>query len=104
MFYTDPTNTTVALPKFKMFNQSTVTASPFNPSLRYLWDFGVPTLADDTSTAKNTQYSYGKDTATYQISLIVTTDKGCKDTAYKTVHIGPDIIVFIPDVFTPDQA
>ena len=103
-FYTDPTSTTVALPKFKMYNQSTVTAAPFNPTLRYLWDFGVATLMDDTSTARNTQYSYGKDTATYRISLIVTTDKGCKDTAYKTVYIGPDIIVFIPDVFTPDDA
>jgi len=103
-FYTDPTSTTVALPKFKMYNQSTVTAAPFNPTLRYLWDFGVPTLMEDTSTARNTQYSYGKDTATYRISLIVTTDKGCKDTAYKTVYIGPDIIVFIPDVFTPDDA
>ena len=104
MFYTDPTKTTVALPKFKMYNQSTVTASPFNPTMRYLWDFGVPTLMDDSSTSKDPRYSYGKDTATYQIMLIVTTDKGCKDTAYKTVRIGPDIIVFIPDVFTPDDA
>ncbi|MEY2938873.1 MAG: hypothetical protein RL062_1462, partial [Bacteroidota bacterium] len=104
MFYTDPTKTTVALPKFKMYNQSTVTASPFNPTMRYLWDFGVPSVMDDTSTTKDPRYSYGKDTATYQIMLIVTTDKGCKDTAYKTVHIGPDIIVFIPDVFTPDDA
>jgi gliding motility-associated-like protein len=104
MFYTDPTKTTVALPKFKMYNQSTVTASPFNPTMRYLWDFGVPALMDDSSTTKDPRYSYGKDTATYQIMLIVTTDKGCKDTAYKTVFIGPDIIVFIPDVFTPDDA
>ncbi|MEK0440941.1 MAG: hypothetical protein RLZZ504_1857, partial [Bacteroidota bacterium] len=103
-FYTDPTKTTVALPKFRMFNQSTVTASPFNPTTRYLWDFGVPSLMDDTSTAKNTQYSYGKDTATYTIRLITVTDKGCADTTYRSVFVGPDIIVFIPDAFTPDGA
>jgi gliding motility-associated-like protein len=61
-------------------------------------------LLDDTSTAKNAYYSYGKDTATYTIRLITTTDKGCSDTTYRSVHIGPDIIVFIPDAFTPDGA
>ena len=41
----------------------------------YAWDFGDPTKLDDTSTLKNAFYSYGKDTATYTITLIVKSDK-----------------------------
>jgi gliding motility-associated-like protein len=43
-------------------------------------------------------------TGTYWIKLIVTTDKGCKDSSMKKVVIGPDIIIFVPDAFTPDNA
>ncbi|MEY3800165.1 MAG: hypothetical protein RLZZ548_45, partial [Bacteroidota bacterium] len=103
-FTTDPTKTTVALPKFKFTNTSTINGSVFAGSLGYLWDFGVAAMMDDTSTVKNTLYAYGKDTATYTIRLIVKSDKGCADTAYRTVYVGPDIIVFIPDAFTPDGA
>lgn len=35
---------------------------------------------------------------------MVTTDKGCKDSTLSRVLIGPDIIVFVPDAFTPDNA
>lgn len=103
-FNTDPTKTTVALPKFRMLNSSSVNSSVFAPNLKYAWDFGDPTKLDDTSTLKNAFYSYGKDTATYTITLIVKSDKGCADTVTKLVYIGPDIIVFIPDAFTPDNA
>ena len=103
-FNTDPTKTTVALPKFRMLNSSSINSSVFAPNLKYAWDFGDPTKLDDTSTLKNAFYSYGKDTATYTITLIVKSDKGCADTVTKLVYIGPDIIVFIPDAFTPDNA
>jgi gliding motility-associated-like protein len=36
--------------------------------------------------------------------LVVTTDKGCKDSSLQRVVIGPDIIIFVPDAFTPDGA
>jgi gliding motility-associated-like protein len=101
-FVTDPTKTTVALPKFKLTNTSSINGSVFPAVLNYHWDFGVANQSDDTSTAKSTLYSYGKDTATYTIRLITKSDKGCADTAYRNVYVGPDIIVFIPDAFTPD--
>jgi len=103
-FVTDPPySTTVALPKFKITNMSTVTQSPFAPTMRYNWDFGTGN-ANDTSTMKDPRFAYGKDTATYTIRLITTTNHGCSDTAERKVVVGPDIIVFIPDVFTPDGA
>lgn len=103
-FVTDPPySTTVALPKFKITNMSTVTQNPFAPTMRYTWDFGTGN-ANDTSTMKDPRFAYGKDTATYTIRLITTTNHGCSDTAERKVVVGPDIIVYIPDVFTPDGA
>ncbi|MFY7946456.1 MAG: PKD domain-containing protein, partial [Bacteroidia bacterium] len=106
-FVTDPpVGTTVALPKFKTENLSTLDKSVFTGGwMNYLWDFDDPiTDPNDTSTMQNPRYAYGKDTNTYTISLRVTSDKGCVNTFSRNVLVGPDIIVFIPDVFTPDGA
>ena len=102
-FETDPSfSTTVALPKFTMINKSSVEQIPFSPSLSYVWDFGTGN-PDDTMMSENPRFAYSRDTGLYDITLYVTTSNGCKDTFTRKVHIGPDIIVFIPDVFTPDQ-
>ena len=103
-FSTDPPyHTTVALPKFRMINQSTIDAVPFSPTLNYNWNFGTGN-ANDTSSARDPRFAYGKDTALYNIKLIVSSNHGCSDTFNQNVHIGPDIIVYIPNVFTPDEA
>ncbi|MBL7812608.1 MAG: gliding motility-associated C-terminal domain-containing protein, partial [Bacteroidetes bacterium] len=102
-FTTDPNKTTIALPKFKMNNLSSVAQNPFNPQMYYLWNFGTGN-PNDTSTQTNPRFAYGKDTATYTITLQVTTNHGCTNTTTRQVIVGPDIIVFIPDVFTPDGA
>lgn len=101
-FATDPSKTTIALPKFKTLNRSVLDKSAFPGGfMKYRWDFGT-TDPNDTSSAFQPSYSYGKDTATYTITLVVISDKGCADTFRRKVIVGPDIIVFIPDVFTPD--
>jgi gliding motility-associated-like protein len=107
LFSTDPPfKTTVALPKFKTINQSSIPSAPFSPKMSYKWDFGTwYDPYDDTFTSFEPRYAYGKDTATYTIQLIVTSQPGgCTDTFRKAVFVGPDIIVWIPDVFTPDGA
>jgi gliding motility-associated-like protein len=107
LFSTDPPfKTTVALPKFKTINQSSIPSVPFNPQMSYKWDFGTwYDPYDDTFVSFEPRYAYGKDTATYTIQLIVTSQPGgCTDTFRKAVFVGPDIIVWIPDVFTPDGA
>jgi len=101
-FYTDPKyHTTVALPKFIMYNQSSVVQNPFNPTLSYMWDFG--TSKPDTSMMQSPRFAYSRDTGKYLIRLLVKTNHGCFDTASQWIHIGPDIIVFVPDVFTPNE-
>lgn len=102
IFTTDPLiKTTVALPKFRTFNSSSVSQNPFSTSMTYNWSWGK-TFKVGGDTLKEPSIIFGKDTGTYWIKLYVTTDKNCKDTVTRTVIIGPDIIVFIPDGFTPD--
>jgi gliding motility-associated-like protein len=101
-FRTDPKyHTTVALPKFIMYNESSVQQNPFNPTMGYVWDFG--TSKPDTSMIQSPRFAYSRDTGVYHIKLLVTTNHGCTDTASQWIHIGPDIIVFVPDVFTPNS-
>jgi gliding motility-associated-like protein len=104
VFNTDPLyKTTVALPKFKTINTSSVSQNPFVTNMKHNWTWGK-SYKIGSDTLKNSNIVFGKDTGTYWIKLIVTTDKGCKDSSMKRVVIGPDIIIFVPDAFTPDNA
>jgi len=104
VFNTDPLyKTTVALPKFKTINTSSVSQNPFVTNMKHNWTWGK-SYKIGTDTLKNSNIVFGKDTGTYWIKLVVTTDKGCKDSSMKKVVIGPDIIIFVPDAFTPDNA
>jgi gliding motility-associated-like protein len=100
-FRSDPTfYTTIALPKFQFFNQSAIADQS---TLRYEWNFGTGN-PNDSSRRRDPAFSYGKDTATYDVRLIAISDKGCRDTIVRKVQIGPDIIVFVPNAFTPDAS
>jgi gliding motility-associated-like protein len=66
-----------------------------------VWDFGTP--GGDTAMSENPRFAYSRDTGVYRIYLMATSNQGCMDTFSRLVHIGPDIIVFVPDVFTPNQ-
>ena len=71
--------------------------------MKYGWTWGK-SFKIGSDTLKNSNIIFGKDTGTYWIKLVVITDKGCKDSSMKKVVIGPDIIIFVPDAFTPDNA
>jgi gliding motility-associated-like protein len=59
-------------------------------TITYLWNFG------DSGTSVNSSdtHTYGTPSGTYPVSLIVTSDHGCKDTANLTVQ----------NILTPDSA
>jgi len=84
-----------------MINKSKIEQNPFAPTLRYVWDFG--TTNGDTAMSENPRFAYSRDTGVYRIFLTAISNHGCIDTFSRAVHIGPDIIVFVPDVFTPNQ-
>jgi len=100
-FDPDPNNkTTTALPRFKFNNMSKV-SGVLNSSVVYnLWTFGT---GDTTNQYSPTKY-YSSDTGTYNVRLVVKTNHGCLDTVTKSVIIGPDIIVYIPNAYSPNNS
>ena len=103
IFTTDPLyKTTVALPRFRTINTSSVSQNPFVTNMKYNWGWGK-SFKVGSDTVKSPSIIFGKDTGIYWIKLVVTTNKGCKDSVNQRVLIGPDIIIFVPDAFTPDN-
>ena len=58
----------------------------------YFWDFGVPTLTNDTSNLYSPSYTY-QDTGKYTVTLIANRGKPCTDTVKKEVYAYPTLIV-----------
>lgn len=50
------------------------------------WDFGVTSVADDTSNVPRADYVY-KDSGTYHVALTVTNSKGCEKTVSKDLVV-----------------
>lgn len=97
-FEPKPRKATVALPRIRFANLSTKVTD----STKYYWNFGD--MAGGTSTDKNPSYWYtNTDTGTYIVTMTATTENGCVDTTQQEVKIGPEMTVFIPNAFTPDN-
>lgn len=104
-FVPDPNNsTTAALPKFTFTNKSGVEDILNSEIVTNFWDFGDLNMLEDTSFKKSPTWIYGTDTATYYVRLFVETNHGCKDSIMLPVVVGPDILVFIPNAFTPNES
>jgi len=104
-FTPNPNNkTTSALPRFRFTNNSIVVNTLASKITKNMWDFGDLNSNTDTSTLLNPEYFYNSDTNSYWVSLIVETNHGCRDTVSKMVIVGPDILVYIPNAFTPGGA
>ena len=103
-FTPNPNNyTTAALPRFKFNNESSVSSTLNSAITKNEWDFGDPLSNTDTSTEVSPLFFYRGDTAVYDVWLKVTTNHGCVDSTKRRVVIGPDILVFIPNAFTPGK-
>jgi gliding motility-associated-like protein len=69
-------------------SQFTDTSSPSSPSIitKWRWNFNDPFATNDTSLVQNPSWQYSN-AADYNVQLIVTTDKGCTDTAAKVFTV-----------------
>lgn len=104
-FTPDPNNsTTAALPRFRFNNESGVSATLGSRISGNFWDFGDLNSNTDTSSQRSPEFYYNSDTASYWVTLIVESNYGCRDTVMKKVIIGPDILVYIPNAFSPEGA
>lgn len=107
-FAPQPGVTTVVNPYIFFKNRSTHVN---DESTGYSWYFDDPKNDADTSKEKDYRYLY-EDTGTYHVRLIATnkypTDYGktyiCVDTLIRKVIVEPEILVFIPNVFSPDNS
>ncbi len=86
--------TTITQPSFWFINQSGLNQN-------WLWNFGT-NQSKAISKEANPKYSYS-DTGNYTVSLTGTDHFGCSDIRYKTVVVRPDLLIFIPNAFSPNN-
>lgn len=86
--------TTIMQPYFWFLNHS-------EPNLSWLWDFGT-THEDNYSIEESPKYSY-TDTGNYEVLLNGTNIFGCLTLVSKMVVVRPDLLIFIPNAFTPNN-
>jgi len=67
------------------------------------WDFDDPASDDDNSSGTQNPSHIYTDTGTFIVQLIVYNNSSCSDTVEKPITVKPEIIVFIPNAFTPDK-
>ncbi len=91
IFDQNPTDVFIAQPWIQFYNRS-------QQATRYRWDFGDGVYIYDTSTT----HEY-LDTGTFTVQLVAFNQYGCTDTAYNRFTIRPELVVYIPDAFTPNN-
>ena len=77
------------LPSFTGFCDGSLNIQFINNSFgtsSYLWDFGVPNVTNDISTAITPVFNY-PDTGTYTVTLIANPGQLCSDTAFMLIQL-----------------
>lgn len=92
-FTVSPQPTTILSSTIYFTDQSTNASS-------WLWSFGDLTVA--TSTLQNPSFTY-PDPICYRATLEVTSVDGCVDSTSEDICIDPDVSIYVPNTFTPNQ-
>jgi len=66
------------------------------------WNWYFMNTAQYTSIEQNPFFEY-TEPGTYPVVLVVTTDKGCKDTLIRPLVVGEDFGIYVPNAFTPNN-
>lgn len=93
-FYWNPSPVTMFSTSVNFTNNSQLAAS-------YSWNFtdGDPS----TSVLEHPKVNFPEgQTGEYPVELIAISEFGCRDTTEKVVIVLPDVIIFVPNSFTPD--
>lgn len=97
----NPQFTTIALPQIQFTLDTKSTGIDFSdPKTTYRWSFG-DNSPQSTSYLRNPVHTYG-DTGTYRVWIQVNS-KGCTGDTFLTVYVQPELIIYIPNVFKPDN-
>jgi gliding motility-associated-like protein len=96
-FITSPSNhVSIIRPEVSFINRSLS-----SKDASFLWNFGTKS-GDDVSNEESPTFSFSKDTGTYNVKLKVTSSEGCEDTYMQSIVVGPDIIILVPNAFSPN--
>ncbi|MCX8081195.1 MAG: gliding motility-associated C-terminal domain-containing protein [Bacteroidia bacterium] len=93
-FSQNPGNPTFLYPEVQFYDESGGANI-----VKWEWDFMSNGQYKDS--IKNPIFNF-KEMGQYITSLIVTSDKGCKDTTFKTVIVGDEFGIYIPNAFSPN--
>jgi gliding motility-associated-like protein len=85
--------------KLLLNNYSSLTSG----SLKYEWYHTKTGKSVLFSTKNNPTYKMPADTGLFNIMLVAKSNYNCADTAIENVLLVPDIIIFIPNAFTPNN-
>ena len=93
-------NNDLPTPSFSTINncdgdtvQFSASSGLLTPNVSWEWSFGDNTMPNYTEAPYHT---YPDSIAVYQISLIITDNMGCTDTAYKHISISDDYWIYLP--------
>jgi gliding motility-associated-like protein len=75
--------------------------SSYPTNLTYEWYFEAGFPFSSNMENPSTNYS-GLNAGNYSITLIATNPEGCTDTLVKYIEVKDDILIFVPNSFTPD--
>ncbi|WP_343634283.1 PKD domain-containing protein [Fluviicola sp.] len=81
----------VVYPVFHFTNTSTNATS-------YFWEFGD----GNTSMQTSPSHTYPNSPAVYHVVLHASNEAGCNDSAVVVVSVVDDVIIYVPNTFTPD--
>ncbi|MEO9532641.1 MAG: gliding motility-associated C-terminal domain-containing protein [Crocinitomicaceae bacterium] len=95
LFYINPNPTTIFNTALDMNN---ITPGANNT---YLWSFPGGSPASSSLESPSVLYPEGIP-ADYPIELLVTNEWGCSDSVSGVAHIVSDVIIYAPNIFTPD--
>jgi len=67
------------------------------------WSFGCPNILLTSEETDPVFVSPSIEIGTYEILLVVEDEIGCRDSTFRAVEIRDDILVYIPNSFTPNE-
>lgn len=82
-----------------LYNSSTIAQG----KLDYTWSYSKGGVKTIFSNNTNPVFELPADTGKYTIHLLASSNKGCVDSASTDVWLVPDVLVFIPNAFTPNN-
>ncbi len=85
----------------KVFSTNVTMNNSSSGATAYNWFFEGASPSVSTLENPSVKYPEGVE-GTYPIMLVATTEFGCQDTVVKELVVLPDVLLYVPNTFTPD--